>query len=116
VAPMYGILFPRWLLGLVALAVALVLYYFLRTRIPRWLLIPLVIVLAPVSVMVAIIGTMFLSVFLSVWLLTLYSMLSLRVYGSVGIGYAETYPTQVYLLVGAAALLIVVVIVYLIRR
>jgi hypothetical protein len=84
----------------------------LRNRVTLWLLIPLVIVLAPVGASVLNVGAMF----LSVWLLTLYSMLSLRVIGSSGIGYAETHPLHVYLLGYAAALLIVALIVYLIRR
>ena len=109
-ATAYGV--PNWVLASVALAFALVLYYLLRKRVPLWLLIPLVIVLAPVGVLVAIVGAMF----LTVWSLTLYSMLSLRIYGGVGIGYWETHPRQLYLLGVAAVLLTVAVIAYLIGR
>jgi hypothetical protein len=88
---------PRWLLVLVAVAFALILYCFLRTRVPRWLLIPLVIVVAPVSVLLAIVGVMYLFVAVSVVVLT-------------------PYPLHLYLLAGAATFLIAAVIGYLIRR
>ena len=109
-ATAYGVLY--WVLAPFVLAFALLLYYLLRRRAPLWLLIPLVIVLAPVGVLVVIIGTMFLLVVV----LMLYSVLSGHESGTVGIKFSETYPLQVYVLEGAAALLIVAVIVYLIRR
>ena|SRR3712207_3621773 len=94
------------------IAIAVCLYLALRNRVSLRLLVPLVTVLAPLGVLVLCVGTMF----LSVWLLSLASMLSLRVYGGVSVGCWETYPLQVYLLQGAAALLIVAIVVYLIRR
>ena len=110
---MYTIELPWWVMLLPVMAIAVCLYFALRNRVSLWLLIPLVIVLAPVGVLVLNVDAMF----LSVWLLTLYSMLLLRIYGGVTIGYnSQPYPLQVYLLEGAAALLIVAVIVYLIRR
>jgi hypothetical protein len=112
VATQYTIGFTWPVMWLPVIVIGVCLYFALRNRVPLWLLIPLVIVLAPVGALVLNMG----AVFLSVWLLTLYSMLSLRVSGSFGLGYAETHPLQVYLLGYAAALLIVVAIVYLIRR
>ena len=110
-ATAYGI--PNWILVSAALAFAVVLYYLLRRLVPLWLLIPLVIVLASVGLLVAIIGTKFLSVVV----LTLYPVLSGHVSGQITVGYVETSsPWWVYLLEGAAVLLIMAVVVYLIRR
>jgi len=110
-ATAYGTLY--WVLAPVALTFALVLYYFLRRRVPLWLLIPLVIVLAPLGVLAVILYLM------PLWavLLPLYAELSGQPWGGVAIGYnSQPHPLQVYMLVGAAALLIVAIIVYLIRR
>ena len=111
-ATTYGVL--DWVLAAVALAFALVLYYFLRKHIPLWLLIPLVVLLAPVGVLAVIIYLM------PLWavLLPLYAELTGQAWGGVALGYnSQPNPLQVHMLLeGAAVLLIVAVIVYLIRR
>ena len=107
---------PWWLIVLAALAFPLVLYYSLyylrRRRVRSWLLIPLVIVLAPLGALAVIIDT----VFLLVVVLTLYSMLAGYPPGQFMVGILFPSAWWVYLLEGAAALLMVAVIVYLIRR
>jgi hypothetical protein len=113
VATQYTIGFTWPVMWLPVIVIGVCLYFALRNRVPLWLLVPLVIVLAPVGLLVVIIGLM------SLWvvLLPLYAVLTGQAWGNVAIGYnAQPNPVQVYMLVGAAALLVVAVIIYLIRR
>ena len=56
---MYTIELPWWVMLLPVMAIAVCLYFALRNRVSLWLLIPLVIVLAPVGVLVLNVGAMF---------------------------------------------------------
>jgi hypothetical protein len=113
VATQYTIGLPWPVMWLPVIVIAVCLCFALRNRVPLWLLIPLVIVLAPVGLLAVVIGLM------SLWvvLLPLYAVLTGQAWGDIAIGYnSQPNPSQVYMLVGAVALLIVAVIVYLIRR
>jgi hypothetical protein len=103
---------PWWAQLLLVVEAALALYYLLCGQIPAWLLVFLIVVLAPMGAIVLLVG----AVFLGVLILTLSDMVALRVVGESL--YAAPGALPWWFLPAQASMLglLVLLIAYLIRR